>query len=579
MHIRPWFLGIAVGVTAAGGAPLLAQSLQLAEPACYDGVIGTGAAARRVVVEHVQSGATVHLFTRPARSLPLKPADGSLDRYVSEDGQGSVELMSIDGAPAARVTLTRGSGTSTVNVPRVVAPAHDAGVEGEWHAAIGPGGVIRLIARVQRGPCGLLGGVFDSPDQGQRDLPMTAARIVGDSVVAEAAYMGLRITLPRGAADERRGTMTQNAVVSEILMRRGAESPPLNRPQEPQRPYPYVEREVHFPSRSPGVAIAGTLTLPPAAGPHPAIVLISGSGAQDRDETIAGHKPFLVLSDYLTRLGYAVLRTDDRGVGGSTGNVMRSGLHDIADDVRGAVDYLRATPAVDPARIGLLGHSEGGYVAPIVAAADSSIAFIMLLGSPAVSGRDVFMAQRSALTRAGGAAAPVVRVDSLLSATLFAVLDTRPPDDALHGAVDSALNAWLRGLPRAERTVGDSLLSARTSTQDSMSMEFWKSPWFKSLYHHQPGDYLHVVGVPVFALLGELDLQVPPAQSAPVFESLFAKDRRHLLTVARVPGVNHMLQPARRGTMDEYMTIEQTVASDVLTRIAEWLARVAPPGR
>jgi fermentation-respiration switch protein FrsA (DUF1100 family) len=216
-------------------------------------------------------------------------------------------------------------------------------------------------------------------------------------------------------------------------------------------------------------------------------------------------------------------------------------------------------------------------VAPIVAAGDSSIAFVMLMAAPSVSGRDVFVAQRSSITRAGGASPLVARVDSLVTARIFAVLDARPHDDSLATAVDDALASWRRALPLAERTIADSLLAPRSAAQDSASVEFWKSPWFRSIYSHDPASYLRRIGVPLLAILGDRDVQVPPAQSIPVFESLYSGRRRALLTIHRLPGVNHMLQPARRGGMDEYTEIEQTIAPAVLARIDEWLLRVAPP--
>jgi pimeloyl-ACP methyl ester carboxylesterase len=230
---------------------------------------------------------------------------------------------------------------------------------------------------------------------------------------------------------------------------------------------------------------------------------------------------------------------------------------------------------MDKARIGLLGHSEGGFVAPIVAAGDSSIAFLLLLGAPAVMGRDVLTAQRSMLARASGTPNIEITVDSLMLATIFSVLDT-PLDTARLGAtVDSALTRWRTALPATEREVADALLGARSSPQDSTSIELWKSRWFTSFYHHDPAPYLRRVRVPVFALIGELDLQVPAAQSAAGFESLF-ESRRHLLTFHRLPGINHMLQPARTGRMEEYLEIRETIAPDVLTRIEQWLTRVVP---
>ena len=540
---------------------------------CFEGTIGTGPRARRVIVEVAQPGAaTVHRYSRPPRSVPVSSAESS--RLVSGDGSMIVTFDHGTAPASAQLSVFTARDTTRATLRRVAQPSDLSPVHGEWLAAVGPGGVIRLGARLAAGPCGLVIGVLDSPDQGQKDLPLTAAQATGDTLVVEAEYLGLRIALPIRGADERRARMSQHGTDTEIVMLRGASSV-LERPQEPLRPFPYAEHDVRFPSRAPSTRIAGTLTVPSTPGPHPAVVFISGSGAQDRDETVAGHRPFLVLADRLTRLGYATLRTDDRGVGATPGTPMQTGLNDVAEDVRGAIDYLRSRPEIDKTRLGLLGHSEGGFVAPIVAADDPSIAFLMLLGGPAVTGRDMLTAQRSMLSRASGAPHIEVTVDSLVIATIFTVLDTRPDDARLGAAVDSALTQWLAALPPTERKVADTLFAVRSAAQDSTSVELWKSRWFKSLYHHDPAPFLRRVNVPVFALIGELDLQVPAAQSAAGFESLFA-GRRYLLTLHRLPGINHMLQAAKTGRMEEYLQIRETIAPDVLTRIDQWLTRVVP---
>ncbi len=255
---------------------------------------------------------------------------------------------------------------------------------------------------------------------------------------------------------------------------------------------------------------------------------------------------------------------------------MQTGLNDVADDVRGALDFLRARTDIDQSRIGLLGHSEGGYVAPVVSADDPSIAFLLLLGGPSVSGRDVLTAQRAALSRASGDSAAKLRVDSLLIASVFAVIDRRPDDDRLGALVDSAFAARLATLTTGERRIAERQLGERTAAQDTASIKLWTSRWFKSLYHHDPAPFLIRVRAPIYALIGELDLQVPVDQSVARFESLFAGARRDQLTLHRMPGINHMLQQGKTGRMEEYMEITETIAPEVLRSIDLWLARIAP---
>lgn len=537
--------------------------------ACWNGTIGEGARTRRVIAEQAADGhVVVHLYGRPARQLVLNPA-WSERTYATTDGTTSLSLESAD---SVRLQTPLAGETVTAVLRRVMGDSPDIPL-GAWHTRVGPGGVIRLIARVERGPCNTLVGVFDSPDQGQSDLPMTAAAVQRDTVLLEASYMELRIAIPMEGGRERRGTMRQAGSTIEITVRHGESEP--RRPQEPTRPLPYVERDVAITSRAEGIRLTGLLTLPATPGPHPAVVFISGSGAQDRDETIAGHKPFLVLSDRLTRLGYAVLRVDDRGVGGSTGNVLQSDLTDLAQDVRGMLDFLEREPAIDRERMGLLGHSEGGYVAPIVAADDTRVRFLVLLGAPATSGRDVFLAQRAALARLSGSSERDVRLDSLLIGQIFGALARRPANDRIVEVVDSTVSAWLHTLSTDEGDVVEAMLNARDAVADSQSVSLWRSRWFQGLLAHDPAHFLERRNVPVFALIGQLDQQVPFDPSVRAFESLYAT-RRSLLTLHTPPGVNHMLQPATTGGMEEYADIEVTIAPVVLQLLETWISTTVP---
>jgi pimeloyl-ACP methyl ester carboxylesterase len=300
------------------------------------------------------------------------------------------------------------------------------------------------------------------------------------------------------------------------------------------------------------------------------VVLISGSGAQDRDETVAGHKPFLVLSDHLTRRGYAVLRFDDRSTG------MQTTLDQTADDVEGAVAHLRSLSEIDATRIGLLGHSEGGYVAPLIASRDRRIAALILLGAPAVSGHDVFLAQSSAMLRASGAAEDEVRVDSLIRATVFAVMRRSPADTGLARLVDSATAHLVQRLSPDDRKRADTWFGARTPAQDSSAFMLWRSPWFKSLLRHDAEGVLGAVDLPVLAIYGTFDLQVPASPNVAALERVFRARNSSRLTTRLLPGVNHMMQPATSGAMDQYRLIEQTIAEPVLAALDAWLAKHMP---
>lgn len=393
---------------------------------------------------------------------------------------------------------------------------------------------------------------FDLPAQGVRGFR------VADLDVTEVEEDGARVgfalpQLPGGAAF--RGTLVKGVIIGEytqagavfrFMMQRGEPAQTV-RPQDPQPPLPYAVEEVTVPAGA--VTLAGTLTRPEGAGPHPAVVLVTGSGSHERDEPVAGHRPFLVLADALTRAGAAVLRLDDRGVGGSGGAKRECTYEELAADVRAAVAFLAARPEVDPARVGLLGHSQGGYLAPLAAGPD--VAFVVMLAGPAVPGEDVLVAQNELLMAASGAPAEKIAAQVAYVHELAALLRA--------GDVDGA-----RELTRARIAVQAPTLSA--AEIEAMSPV---APVLGAFVTYDPAPSLRALTVPVLALYGELDLQVPAAQSEPVARALLAGNPD--ATVRTITGVNHLMQPATTGRVEEYASIPTTIAPEVLEAITGWV--------
>jgi fermentation-respiration switch protein FrsA (DUF1100 family) len=565
--------------------PLVGQAAASTSERCYDGIVGTATQARRAILVRRADSTTLEFYGRPSRSVPLlaSPDSASAQRWHSAPS-GSTRYSVRVAADSAMVESVGASRVSTGVLHQASASPSFAALAGDWETELGPGGILRLIVRMSLGPCGRLVGTLDSPDQGQRDLPLTHVQAVRDSLVIEARYFGLRMAFARtepGGATELRGTFSQNGTLQSLVLRRSAGALTMPRPQDPVGPRPYVEREVQFSSASTGVRLAGILTVPRGGGPHPAVVLISGSGAQDRDESIAGHRPFLVLADHLTKSGFAVLRTDDRGIGASTGRVIDARLEDLADDVHGALSFLRSLPEIDAERLGVLGHSEGGYVAPLVATRDTTVRFVVLLAGPAVSGRSLLLAQHVALMRAAADPPEVIRVDSAMLHAIFDVIDRRPAAVDLAPMVDSAVGRWLRGLSPGDRRIATAQLQQRSAAQDSASIALWNSVWFRSFYFHDPVSTLGTMRTPVLALFGERDLQVPAQQSVTALRRLFTGPRTGLLTARVMGGLNHLMQPAATGLMEEYRRIDTTMSPTVLDAIASWLRQTVstvPPG-
>ena len=301
---------------------------------------------------------------------------------------------------------------------------------GTWAGPLdtGGGGSLRIVFHIAEGADGSLDATMDSPDQG-------AYGIAAGPVTIDAPAVRIEVPVVSGHFE---GTLLDEAGRIDGTWHQGGASLPLilepsedagpNRPQEPEPPYPYEATDVSFESAATGVSLAGTLTLPPGNGPHPAVVLVSGSGPQDRDETVFGHRPFLVLADHLTRSGIAVLRYDDRGVAHSTGNIATATTQDFADDAEGAVRYLATLPAIDPEAIGIIGHSEGAIVAPIVANRSDEVAFVVLLAGTGVPGEELLIMQLIATNRAMGVSEPVMAQRSALQQELFGVLSSAPDD-------------------------------------------------------------------------------------------------------------------------------------------------------
>lgn len=330
------------------------------------------------------------------------------------------------------------------------------------------------------------------------------------------------------------------------------------RSQEPKPPWPYRSEDVTY--RSDAITVAGTLTLPRDGGPHPAVLLITGSGPQNRDEELLGHKPFLVIADALTRAGYAVLRVDDRGVGGTGGDLNESGYPDLADDVVAGLTYLRTRADIDGTHLGLLGHSEGGYLAPLVAARpDSGVAFTITLAGPAVPGAAVVLEQTRLIMAAEGASPERIDAEIATLATLNDLLRS--------GDLDAAR--------RYARERNDALPADQRATPQDIDAQL--SPYFAALVAYDPAPALAALRTPVLALFGGRDLQVPPAQSEPPMRALLAANPD--ATVHTFPGLNHLMQPTETGLPSEYAAIETTVDPRVLTYLTEWLATRFPVTR
>lgn len=433
---------------------------------------------------------------------------------------------------------------------------------GAWQGAIqGPGGSLEVRVELVEGAAGWE-GTIDIPAQGAFALPLAGIELDGARVrFAIAGVPGDPLFDGELAADGIAGTFTQRGQRLPFALRRG-EGAARGRPQNPPPEVPYLSEEVRF--AGDGVQLAGTLTSPSGPGPYPAVVLLSGSGAQDRNGEIMGHRPFLVLADHLTRREIAVLRVDDRGVGGSEGSLAAATSSDLAGDALAAVHYLRTRPDIAWRRIGLLGHSEGALVAPLAATRSSDVRFLVLLAAPGVPGRELLPVQTRRIALATGAPESTVeRQVALLEEGLDLLTSGAGEDEARRGLLAVAR----RQLELAGGRPGDAVTDATIAQE----VELMLTPWFRFFLTYDPREALRRVQVPVLAIQGGLDLQVDADQNLPEVGRALAAAGNRDVTLRLLPGLNHLLQTARTGAPSEYFQIEETLAPEVLELIAQWI--------
>jgi hypothetical protein len=449
------------------------------------------------------------------------------------------------------------------------------GPVGEWLGALDVGAAkLRLAVHVEKKSDDTLSAVVDSIDQGAK-IPVDTTVFEGGTLRLEmkmigASYQGKLNA--EGSALE--GIWSQGGRELPLTLQRQAAAFTLNRPQMPKEPYPYTSQEVTFRSEAGNVQLAGTLLLPQGEGPFPAVALVTGSGPQDRDETMMGHKPFLVIADALARRGIASLRWDDRGAGKSGGDHMGSTVDDFAADARAAMAFLRSRPEVKGDAIGIIGHSEGGLIGPMAAATDPAVRFLVLLAPPGEPLRSLLLRQTGDFYRSQGLDPKLI--DRALAAQA----------EDLDLIADPAMTVpQIQEKLRARAEVRRTQLTAEERTRlelngdaTEQSIRISTTPWFRSLIRQEPAVYLRKVKIPVLALFGDKDVQVAARVNADALRAALATAGNPDVDVRTLPGLNHLFQHAGTGSLDEYPTIEETFSPEALGIIGDWiLARFPRP--
>lgn len=442
------------------------------------------------------------------------------------------------------------------------------GIEGIWQGELKvPGTVLRIVFKVSKNPDGTLTATLDSPDQGATDIPV-------EEVIFKDNILRLNVKSVGGVFEGKvsedflviEGEWKQSGGAFPLTVKRVDKAVEILRPQVPKKPYPYIEEEVIYENKDAEITLAGTLTLPSGNAPFPVILLISGSGPQDRNETIYNHRPFLVLADYLTRQGIAILRVDDRGVGESTGDFSQATSVDFSSDVLAGIEYLKTRKEINPEQIGLIGHSEGGLIAPMVAVKSLDVAFIILMAGTGLTGEEILYLQGALISRAMGVSEEDIAKNRQFNEKIFSLIKEEKDEKTIEEKLRQMFMAdWAELNDEEKSRIGDPEVFLKAQLQSLLS------PWLKFFLTYDPKPTLSKVKCPVLAINGEKDLQVPPKENLSAIEEALVAGGNKNFTVKELPGLNHLFQTAQTGLPAEYVKIEETISPVALKIIGDWI--------
>ncbi|KUO62858.1 hypothetical protein APF79_08905 [bacterium BRH_c32] len=446
---------------------------------------------------------------------------------------------------------------------------------GDWEGLLNIGSKkIRILVHIQANENGFK-STMDSPDQGAINLSLADTEIKDDSLKISDAKLMIKIVGEYSPKLERQNRSSideakqQSDSIKALFLQGGAKIPinfgrseikefSTNRPQTPKPPFPYKSEEVKFANeKAGGIKLAGTLTLPDNVANPPVAILISGSGAQNRNEKAFEHEPFLILSDYLSRNGIAVLRYDDRGTAESEGNFKTATSFDFSTDAEAALFYLQSRKDINTKKIGLIGHSEGGMIAPMIAARNPDVAFVVSMAGPAVPLDQLMLKQIEELALSENRSEEDIKKLLNLNQAIFNAVKENEDSMKAVSAIESILDKenYANGNPDARRNI----------TQRSMSI------WFRYFIKYIPFPTLEKVNCPFLAINGEKDKQVDAKMNLEMMRSAFSKGKNPDYSLIYLPGLNHAFQEANTGNVSEYRMIEQTMSPVALETITKWI--------
>ena len=449
----------------------------------------------------------------------------------------------------------------------VVSTVFGQDIAGTWNGVLKVQGMqLSLVFHINKTENGF-STTMDSPDQKAFGMPVTTTNFENSKLIIAIANPRIEYEGVLGADGIIIGTFKQSGQSFPMNLSKGkVDKEVIKRPQEPKKPYSYYTEEVFFENKSANINLAGTLSLPTKEGVFPAVILITGSGAQNRDEELLGHKPFLVIADYLTKNGIAVLRFDDRGTAMSKGNYATATTLDFATDVEAAVQYLLTRKEIDQKKIGLIGHSEGGMIAPMVAAKSKSVSFIVLLAGTGIPGDELLLLQQELIGKASGISENDLTKIKISNSDIFNIVNKATNPDQMRKDITDQITKSIKANPESKIPDGIS-----ESDFIEMQVEQVTNPWMQFFIKYNPAQALEKVKCPVLALNGEKDMQVPSKVNLEAINKALLKGGNKKVTSKELPNLNHLFQECKTGSPQEYSEIEQTFSPLALNEIVNWI--------
>jgi len=439
-------------------------------------------------------------------------------------------------------------------------------VTGQWLGMLNLGMAKLNIGLIVGDSSGTLKATLLSPDQGAMNIKVDSTIFSNNTLKVVSKEIS---AVFEGKINDRNDSLIgyfSQGRKFPLLLGRVEKIPGLTRPQEPQRPYTYLEEEVTFMNEKAGIALSGTLTLPSSGSNFAAVVLVTGSGPQNRDEELLGHKPFLVIADYLTRNGIAVLRYDDRGTAKSKGVFATATSADFADDAEAAMNFLKTDTRIDSKNIGIIGHSEGGLIAQMIAARNMEVALIVTLAGPGLKGEDLLLLQSELIARADSIPEKEIAANTKINKKLYKIARVEKDDKKAAEKMRKLIDDYWKTL--SQESIKSNHLEKKTLIQSVYQVI---TPWFRYFIAYNPSAALKKIYCPVLALNGSKDLQVPSSQNLNAIERNLKKAGNSNYTIKEFAGLNHLFQHCATGSPSEYLHIEETFSPEVLDFMTQWI--------